>query len=291
MGRKVKIGLIQVKHNEQEDLNTKWDNLIQLGEECLSNGAELIYFPEAYQYTHDRAILNRHEELCEVTTSWKGRCAVLAKKYHAYVAPWDYEVDKQGNIYNSSYILDRDGMEVGRFRKVHLTYSEQIWGIKNGIDFPVFDLDFGRVGFMICFDNYWPESARILGLRGAELILYPLFGDTLMPQWELKLRVRAIDNSLYIASSQISNSYDIAYTGLINPEGTIVCKIDDAPSWRVVEADLGRPVITSTGGDKEYSENILRYLERCRNVIAYHPLIEPLKETWSWENIFFGKRP
>ena len=45
----------------------------------------------------------------------------------------------------------------------------------------MFDLDVGRIGIMICFDNYFPESARILGLRGAQLILYPFYGDTMKP--------------------------------------------------------------------------------------------------------------
>lgn len=114
--------------------------------------------------------------------------------------PWDYEYN-DGKIYNSSYILDRNGVELGRYRKTQLTIGEH--DLTPGDDIPVFDLDFGKVGIMICFDNYFPEVARVLGLKGAELVLSPLYGDTLIPQWEIKMKARAIDNSMYIASSQI----------------------------------------------------------------------------------------
>jgi len=291
MGQRTKIGLIQVKLNPEDGLETKWENLLDLGRKCLQAGAQLVFFPEAYQYTHDRTILSRPAEVRGAAAEWKARCAALAREYHAYVAPWDYEIDECGDRYNTSYILDRGGTEVGRFRKVHLTYTEQEWGLRNGADFPVFDLDVGKVGFMICFDNYWPESARILGLRGAELVLYPLYGDTLIPQWELKLRVRAIDNSMYIASSQIGDARDVAFSALVNPKGEVVCRLDDAPAWSVVEADLGRPVVTSTGGRAECREDLRRYLQRCRNLKAYGPLVEPVKDAWSWEDVFLGKRP
>jgi len=288
----VKIGLIQTGYNERAGLTKNLDVIYGLGEQCLKNGADIIFFSEMYQYAdEDRELVKNPVELKKKAGEWKERCAGLAQKYRAYVAPWDYEVDEDGNVYNSSYILDRNGAEVGRYRKVHLTYGEQMWGIKPGCDFPVFDLDIGKVGIMICFDNYWPESARILGLRGAELILYPLYGDTLNPQWEMKMRVRAIDNSLYIAPCQVSNEYDTAYTGLISPVGDVLCKLDHAPCWQVAEAELGRRVITSTMARKDVREDISQYLNRVRNVAAYGPLTDERQDVWTWEDIFLGKRP
>lgn len=290
MGRKVRIGLIQVKLDPTDDMKTKWDKLYELGERCLNSGAELVFFPEAYQYAHDWTILSRLGELRDAAACWKERCAVLAKQYKAYVVPWDFEVDDAENRYNAAYILDRNGVEIGRYRKVQITYKDTMWGGKTGNDFPVFDLDFGKVGIMICYDNYFQESAQILGLRGAELILYPLYGDTLSPQWELKFRARAVDNSLYIASSQIDNIHTAAYTGLVNPLGEVVCRLDGMPSWKVVEVDLGYTVITSTGGNTEYRENLKQLLQKGRNVAAYGPITQPIEER-SWEEIFLGNRP
>ena len=187
-GRKVKIGLIQVNHIMEESTEKKQEQLLFLAEECLKNGAELVFFPEAFQYTSCREIINDTEKLNRVSAEWKERCASLAKKYNAYVVPWDYEA-KDGKVYNSSYILDRNGVEIGRYRKCHLTFSEEnVRKLTPGSEIPVFDLDFGKVGIMICFDNYFPEVARILGIKGAELVLYPLYGDTFNPQWELKMK-------------------------------------------------------------------------------------------------------
>lgn len=288
--RKAKIGLIQVDLSAGGSIRERWDKLTVLAENCLDNGADLAFFPEAYQYTNDRRIINNPDGLTACAGEWKRKCSALAKKYGAYVAPWDYEICG-GNIYNTSYILDRKGMEIGRFRKVHLTYDEIMWGLTNGEDFPVFGLDIGKVGIMICFDNYFPESARILGNRGAELVLYPMYGDTLIPQWELKMRTRAVDNSMYIASCQIGGRLDIAYTGAVNPYGEVIARIDTYDTWRVVEIEMGRQVVTHTTGTAEYKEDIRRYLEKTRNPAAYKGLLEKPEDTLSWDEIFFGEPP
>jgi predicted amidohydrolase len=294
----MKLGLIQVNHEGLPgDIVQRLDHLYELGEACLKEGADLVFFPEAFQYEGMRGGVARNEGVAEIAREWKERCAGLARQYRAYVAPWDYEITEDGKKYNSTYILDWSGIDIGRFRKVHLTHGElENSKLTPGNDFPVFDLDFGRVGVMICFDNYFPESARILGLRGAELILYPLYGDTLTPRWEMKMITRAIDNMLYVAPCQLQNNYNIAYTGLVNPWGKVVCALDKSPSHRVVEIELGRRVVTSTGGlPHMYHEDLAKYLEKVRNIAAsnhaYAPLLEKSPSEWSWKDIFDGNPP
>ena len=193
-------------------------------------------------------------------------------------------------VYNAAYLLDRHGDEIGRYRKVHLTHAEQERGLANGWDFPVFDLDFGRVGIMICWDNYFPESARCLGNRGAQLVLYPLYGDTLDPQWEIKLRARAIDNAMYIACCQIDTNCVAAYTGLVSSDGTVLAQLPKEPCYRVVEIDVGAPVITHTTGTTAYCENIRDMTQRCRRPDAYGALLEP-PEIKDWTDVFGGNAP
>lgn len=287
--RKVKIGIIQVNHVIEESREKKYLHLLELAENCFCEGAELVFFPEAYQHTGDRDIIYRKEDLVADALAWRERCAELARKYHAYIVPWEYELSGD-TVYNSSYILDREGKEVGRYRKCQITYSETERGIGRGDSFPVFDLDFGKVGIMICFDNYFPESARALGVQGAELVLYPLYGDTLIPQWEMKMRARAMDNSMYIASCQIDMfalAGGVAYSGLIAPDGSVIEKLDKAPSYSVVEIEMGKQVITCTGANG-ISEDLRRYLEKTRNPKAYSILTKEF-ETWDWEDIRFKK--
>ena len=290
MSKKAKIGLMQVMSTLEWDMETKLNHMYELAERCLKDGADLVFMPEGYQYSDNMDILNRPDDLRIITSQWHRRCGELAKHYSAYVVPWDYEIDNNGRKYNCSYILDRTGKEVGRYRKVHLPYGEYIWDLTNGEDFPVFDLDIGRVGIMICFDNYWVESARIMGLRGAQLILYPLYGDTLHGVWELKMRARAIDNSLYVASCQVDDKYDIAYTGLVDPHGDVLVKLTENASYCVVEIDMGLEVVTSTMARPEYKENIREYLISARQTQAYSPLLKPVKAQ-SWDEIFYNNVP
>lgn len=286
-GKRVKIGLIQVNHIMEESREKKYSRLLCLAENCLKEGAELVFFPEAYQYTGEREIVKDLKELKNAAQSWKERCSELARRYHAYVVPWEYEAGEQGRVYNSSYILDREGKEIGRYRKCHLTYGEQL-KLERGSEFKVFELDFGKVGIMICFDNYFPENARVLGVLGAELVLYPLYGDTLIPQWETKLRARAMDNSMYIASCQIdmgAMEKGICFSGLVDPEGNILSRLSEPDSFRVVEIEVGKQVITNLNNGEGMHENLKYLLERSRNPGAYGPLVAEPENQRAWEEI------
>ena len=283
-----KIGLIQMDNKMDRDVFARQQALLEMAESCLKEGADLVFFPEAFQYVFDRSIVRDSVRLLKISAQWKQRCSDLARKYHAYIVPWDYEY-ADGKVYNSSYIIDREGKEIGRYRKVHLTHGEQMRGLSNGENFPVFDLDIGKVGIMICWDNYFPESARCLGNNGAELILYPLYGDTLVPQWEIKLKARAIDNVLHIACTQIDENNDVAFTGIVAPDGEIVERFRD-PSYKVVEIDVGKPWITHTTGLLEYSENIKKMTERCRRPDAYEAICNPPRIE-EWTDIFYGNEP
>lgn len=282
-----KIGLIQVDNQMSGVIRDRQDALVALGTKCLEEGADLIFFPEAFQYVHDREIVQDQKRLIEVSTAWQERCAALAKHYHAYVVPWDYYVGEDGKVYNSSYILDRDGNFVGRYCKCNLTSNEMNRGLAHGYEIPTFDLDIGRVGMMICFDNYYPEVATALGNRGAELILYPLYGDTLKPQWAMKLRTRAIDHSLYVASCQLKTEWDTAYTGMVDPEGAVIAKLDAVNTYRVVEIDMGRAVWANTSANKPFGENLRAYLHKCRNYQAYTALAEEGTIPLEWDEIFY----
>lgn len=284
-----KLGLIQVSIGAPRPIADKHNELETLARKCLDDGAELVFFPEAFQYVHDRAIKTRPQELKDTFDAWKQRMSELAKEYHAYIVPWDYELDDEGHIFNCSYVLNRNGNDIGHYHKVHLTNSECTGGITNGDSFPVFDLDFGKVGIMICFDNYWPESARCLALNGAELILYPLFGDTLVPNWEIKARCRAIDNCVYVAPCQLDNKYNIAYTGLISPTGDVLCKLDEPQSYQVVDVNLGKPVVTHTMANPKKAEILPEYLKKCRQPNAYKVITKPVRDALEWKDIFFGE--
>jgi predicted amidohydrolase len=286
--RQAKIGLIQVSSDSNWSVEQCLEEMLMLSENCLKEGADLVFMPEANQYKGVRH-LSKKELAINYAEDYKQRCAQLARKYQAYVVPWDYEVDEQGKTYNTSYILDRNGEEIGRYRKVIITYNGEQKGETPGSSFPVFDLDFGRVGIMICFDNYYAEAARCLALQGAELILYPLYGDTLKDQWEIRTRARAIDNSVFVAPCHIHSSpkeADVTFTGMIDPTGNVIAKLTEEGTSQVVSIEMGRKVITCTRAAPGLNEDIKQYLLRNRRhgIKAFQPLVEPV-EIWDWDQI------
>lgn len=281
-----KIGLIQMDNSMNPDVEARQDAMVSLAERCLDEGADLVLFPECFQYAkcdrrHKPPLVEAYAERL------RGLCSELARRYHAYVVPWDYYVAEDGKTYNSSYIIDRNGDTVGRYRKCNLTYAELSTETTCGCELPVFDLDFGKVGIMICFDNYFPEVAATLGNKGAELILYPLYGDTLNPQWEIKLRARAMDHSLYIAPCQIDSQQKVSFTGMVDPEGNIIAKLEKDNTYCVVDIEMGKKVFTNTAASKtSKGENLREYLHKCRNYPAFSELSEEGTSTADWKKIF-----
>lgn len=286
-----KIGLIQIDNSMSGEISDRQDKLIELGSKCLKEGADLVFFPEAFQYVAHRDIVKEPERLKDIADRWQERCARLAREYHSYVVPWDYYVGEDGRVRNSAYILDRNGNFIGRYCKCNLTVNEMQNGIVHGTEYPVFDLDIGRVGIIICFDNYFPEAVASLGNKGAQLVLYPLYGDTLKPQWEMKLRTRAIDHSLYMASCQLSPLWDIAYTGIADPEGNVIAKLDAVDTYRVVDIDIGRSVWSNTYANYPNGEDLREYLHKCRNYKSCVSLSEEGTPPKEWDEILYKEKP
>ena len=138
-------------------------------------------------------------------------CQLLSQKsidHNSYICAGLLEKDGDF-IFNSAVLYDRHGQLIGKQRKVHPYWPEEPLGISPGDQFNVFNTDFGLVGIMICYDSWWPESARILGLKGAELILFPNAGYE-----EKILSARAIDNNVFLVASTLNSP-----AAIINPVG------------------------------------------------------------------------
>lgn len=280
----INVGLIQVVDTDDLTLSERHDKLFSYAENCLENGADVVLFPEAYQYLYDRDIKGDPKRLDEVSGQWKESLSALAKKYSAYLIPWDY-YHEDGKVYNSSYILDRKGEEIGRYKKCNLTYGEMQSGLTRGEEYPVFDTDFGKIGIMICYDNYFPESAACLAAKGAEIIFYPLYGDTWKPQWERKVQTRAFDHSVYIVSCQIGSFHDIAYTGIFSPLGEIEEKLV-GDTWKVAAINNKKRIVSSLENDGKTYEYFRDLIHKSRNFKAYAELATEGEKSKEWDEIY-----
>jgi predicted amidohydrolase len=119
----------------------------------------------------------------------------LAKTNHLHIVVSLYEKDGPV-VYNTAVLLDPDGKLVGKYRKVCLPHREIEWGVAPGKDYPVFDTKIGKIGMMVCYDGFFPEVARELTNRGAEIIAWPVAGCN-----PLLAQARACENHVYVVSS------------------------------------------------------------------------------------------
>ena len=123
-------------------------------------------------------------------------CKRYAVQYHVNILANIHELTPEGHVHNTAFVVDRQGKLAGLYRKVHLTVSEQMMGVIAGEEFNVIDLDFGRLGIAVCWDNWFSESARALRLNGAELLAFPLAGDGKESHWSKTWSTRCIDNGI-----------------------------------------------------------------------------------------------
>ncbi len=159
----------------------------------------------------------------------------LAKKYHLHIVVSLNERDRY-LIYNAAVLLDPDGKIIGKYRKVCLPRSEIDDGVAPGSDYPVFDTCFGKVGMMICYDGFFPEVARELTNRGAEVIAWPVWGCN-----PLLARARACENHVYIVSSTYE---DIARNWMLSAvfdhAGETIALAKEWGTVAVAEVDLNQ---------------------------------------------------
>jgi predicted amidohydrolase len=123
--------------------------------------------------------------------------AQLAKKHDLYLVAG--LIERDGHlIYNVAVLIGPEGI-VGKYRKVCLPRSEIDAGVQPGSEYPVFDTPLGKVGMMVCYDGFFPEVARELTNRGAEVIAFPVWGCN-----PLLASARACENGVYVISSTYS---------------------------------------------------------------------------------------
>jgi len=165
---------------------------------------DLIVFPESCTTTFAPGIpydafLKIVEEVPGRSTDFVSR---LCKQYNVDIVLPMYE-KKDGKIYNDAIYINKNGDILGIYRKIHLFPTERIenggWSTA-GKDIVTIDTDFGKIGLMICYDGDFPELARILTIRGAEIIIRPSALLRSFDIWDLTNKARAYDNHIYMVS-------------------------------------------------------------------------------------------
>ena len=157
----------------------------------------------------------------------------LARKHNLYIVPGLSE--RAGHlVYNVAVLIGPDGAVAGKYRKVALPRDEIVSGVAPGNEYPVFDTRFGKVGMMICYDGFFPEVARELSNRGAEVIAWPVWGCNPM-----LAAARACENHVYIVSSTYEDvSRHWMLSAVWDHEGKPIAHAKDWGTVAVAEVDL-----------------------------------------------------
>jgi predicted amidohydrolase len=161
--------------------------------EAGRRGADLVVLGETVHYVGVRK--KPHEVAEAIPGPSTDYFCGLARKHGLHIVVSLYE--RAGRlIYNVAVLIGPDGRILGKYRKVCLPHAEIEAGVTPGRDYPVFQTKFGKVGLMVCYDGFFPEVARALTRRGAEVIAWPVWGcDPLLA------RARANENRVFIVSS------------------------------------------------------------------------------------------
>ncbi|MGH7995207.1 MAG: carbon-nitrogen hydrolase family protein [Opitutaceae bacterium] len=197
--------------------------------------------------------------------------AQKARRYHTYIITTLHERDRQDLYHNTAVLIDRSGRIAGLYRKVHLTLAEIDEGLTPGSTYPVFQTDFGKIGILTCYDNWFPADARILRLEGAEMIFWPLAGDGVPAHWRAVSVARAVDNGVYLISSATLTNNQSRIT---NPAGEVVATTAGDFSFALKDIDLNQrwrkrymSVPSGTGESRSL-------LIKERRPDTYHVLVE-----------------
>ena len=177
-----------------------------------------------------------------------------AKQYGIYLIGGSMpEKDAEGNVYNTSYIFDREGKQIGKHRKVHLfdidvkggqTFKESDM-LTAGDSDTVFDTEFGKIGVMLCFDIRFPELSRMMVNDGVKVIFVPAaFNMTTGPaHWELSFRTRALDNQIYMVGCAPARDVSAGYISwghsiVTDPWGRVTGMLDENEGILLAELDM-----------------------------------------------------
>lgn len=246
----MRIALCQVPVSPDPDVNL--GRVREAVANAAGRGADLAVFPEATQARFGSDLRAVAEPL---DGGFGTRLAEAARTAGIAVVAGVFEPAPDGRVYNTAVAYDRAGVRVAAYRKIHLFDSlgeRESALVAPGSEPVVADLEGVRAGFMTCYDIRFPELARALVARGAELIVVPsawaagLFKEE---HWVTLVRARAIENTVWVAAAgqvpDTSAPATRAPTGigrsmLVDPMGTV--RADLGPSAAIVVADLDSTV-------------------------------------------------
>lgn len=284
----MKTGIIQQSNTGDAAANIA--RLYAAVRACAGRGAELVILPELHNtlyfcQTEDTAVFDLAEAIPGPSTEAYG---ALARELGIVLVLSLFEKRAPGLYHNTAVVIEKDGTLAGIYRKMHIpddpAYYEKFYFTPGDTGFEPVATSLGRLGVLVCWDQWYPEAARLMALRGADILIYPTAigwesSDTdeekqrQLTAWLTVQRAHAIANGLsLVAVNRTGHEPDPSrQTGGIlfwgnsfatGPQGELLAELGQDESYRVIDIDLSR------------TEQVRRWWPflRDRRIDAYAPL-------------------
>ena len=247
----MKIALCQTTVHKDWRKNLR--NAERVIAEAVKAKADMVVLPEMFICPYNKkAILSAAQP--EGGEAWQSM-AEAAQKNHVYLAAGSIPESEDGHIYSTCWIFDREGKQIGKYRKMHMfdidveggQYYNESSVITAGNEICVAETEFGPIGIAICYDVRFPEQFRLMQQRGVKAVVLPAsFNRTTGPaHGELLMRARALDQELDVlgcaAAGDLAGSYNgWGHSIAVDPWGTIMEELGEGPGILMAAVDFAK---------------------------------------------------
>lgn len=291
MEKKIKVGLIQ--QSNTNDIHANMQQLKANIEDCASKGAQLVVLQELHNslyfcQTEDTRLFDLAESIPGPSTRFFGD---IARSLGIVLVTSLFEKRATGLYHNTAVVFDTDGNIAGKYRKMHIpddpAYYEKFYFTPGDLGFESIQTSIGNLGVLVCWDQWYPEAARLMALKGADILIYPTAigwesSDTedeknrQRDAWIISQRGHAVANGLPVVSvnrtgyepDPSGQTGGIRFWGssfVAGPQGEFLAQASDSQEENlIVEIDLNR------------SENVRRWWPflRDRRIDEYGNIIK-----------------
>lgn len=225
----VGIGLIQME-SFVGDKRANLDKAKSFVKEAIDRGADIIVLPELFLVGYYLEKIGESIPYLAETANGptvKELSHISKKENVVIVAPIPEIREAPGIAYNSAVVIGDNGEILGSYAKTHLWVLEKRY-FRAGAEYPVFRTSYGTIGVMICYDAGFPEVARILTLKGAEILLMPsAWRIQDFDLWDVNTKARALENLVYLAAVNMvgernGKPYFFGNSRIVNPRGHVI---------------------------------------------------------------------
>lgn len=255
----VVLGLIQMTCSANPRANL--DKAKKKIEQAAKAGAQIICLQELYRSPYFcQSEAHKNFELAETIPGPSlQELSKLAKKHAVVIIAPIFEKRAEGIYHNSAVVIDADGRRVGTYRKMHIpddpNFYEKFYFTPGDLGFQAFDTRYGKVGVLICWDQWFPEAARLTAMQGCQILFYPTaigwhdsdkkFAPDQIEGWQVVQRGHAVANEVFVAvPNRVGKEGDLTFWGhsfVSDPFGKVISQASqDKEEILIVPCDLSK---------------------------------------------------